>query len=49
MYCTFYCATSFNRQLGGSWAQSTANKHWMFQESPGSIEGKTKNADGTPV
>ena len=42
-------ATSFNRQLGGSWAQSTALGYMMFLDSPGSIEGKTKNANGTPV
>ena len=49
MVNAFRGATSFNRQLGGSWAQSTANKYSMFYNSPGSIEGKTKNAIGTPV
>ena len=45
----FSGATSFNQQLGGSWAQSTADKHAMFYDSPGSIEGKTNDAFGTPV
>ena len=49
MHRCFSGATSFNQQLGGSWAQSTANKSWMFFNSPGSIEGKTKDANGTPV
>ena len=45
---TFNGATSFNRQLGGSWAQSTADKTSVFHNSPGSIEGKTNDANGTP-
>ena len=49
MNFTFYKATSFNQQLGGAWARSTAEKHWMFRHSPGSIEGKTNTADGTPA
>ena len=49
MYRCFFEATSFDQQLGGSWAQSTANKDVMFYKSPGSIEGKTNDAYGTPV
>ena len=45
---TFYDATSFDQQLGGAWARSTAVKYCMFYETPGSIEGKTNSADGTP-
>ena len=42
-------ATSFNQRLGGQWATSTADKHCMFGRGcPGSIEGKTNDADGTP-
>ena len=41
-------ATSFDQQLGGAWARSTARKYWMFRRSPGSIVGKTNDADGTP-
>ena len=42
-------ATSFNQRLGGQWATSTAGKHRMFGFGcPGSIEGKTNDADGTP-
>ena len=42
-------ATSFNQRLGGQWATSTANQTWMFAHGcPGSIEGKTNNAKGTP-
>ena len=41
-------ATSFDQQLGGAWARSTASKTCMFRRSPGSIVGKTNNADGTP-
>ena len=44
----FACATSFDQQLGGAWARSTANKDYMFALSPGSIVGKTNNANGTP-
>ena len=40
-------ATSFDRQLGGAWATSTATKLMMFYKSPGTIAGKTKDADGT--
>ena len=45
---TFYSATSFDRQLGGAWATSTATKTVMFYNSPGTIAGKTKDAEGTP-
>ena len=41
-------ATSFTHQLGGAWSTSTASKFWMFHNCPGSIVGKTNNADGTP-
>ena len=44
---TFNGATSFDRQLGGAWATSTAIKNYMFCNSPGTIAGKTKTADGT--
>ena len=40
---------SFARKLGGSWATSTADKRYMFGGSRGSIEGKTNDAQGTPV
>ena len=43
----FFGATSFDRQLGGAWATSTASKTCMFFKSPGTIAGKTKNAGGT--
>ena len=43
-------ATSFNQRLGGQWATSTAWKLGMFSSGcPGSIEGKTNDANGTPV
>ena len=41
-------ATSFTHQLGGAWSTSTAYKHRMFRNCPGSIAGKTNNAHGTP-
>ena len=42
-------ATSFTHQLGGAWSTSTAVKTWMFNnDCPGSIAGKTNDADGTP-
>ena len=41
-------ATSFTHQLGGAWSTSTANKYGMFFKCPGSIAGKTNNANGTP-
>ena len=40
-------APSFTHQLGGAWSTSTANKFMMFYNCPGSIAGKTKEADGT--
>ena len=43
----FADATSFDRQLGGAWATSTADKYHMFENSPGTIAGKTKLAGGT--
>ena len=41
-------ATSFTHQLGGAWSTSTADKYRMFFNCPGSMAGKTNNADGTP-
>ena len=48
MNSMFIRATSFDRQLGGAWATSTAEKDCMFYNSPGTIAGKTKDVDGTP-
>ena len=42
-----FSRTSFDRQLGGAWATSTATKFSMFANSPGTIAGKTKNVFGT--
>ena len=42
-----YGATSFTHQLGGAWSTSTAYKDSMFGNCPGSIAGKTNNANGT--
>ena len=47
MSMMFRHATSFTHQLGGAWATSTANKGWMFNNSPGTIAGKVKDAHGT--
>ena len=47
MVGTFASATSFDRQLDGAWATSTAEKPQMFYDSPGTIVGKTKDANGT--
>ena len=47
MIGTFYDATSFDSQLGGAWATSTADKSYMFENSPGTIAGKVKDAYGT--
>ena len=41
-------ATSLTHQLGGAWSTSTADRYRMFHNCPGSIAGKTNNADGTP-
>ena len=43
----FFGATSFDRQLGRAWSTSTAEKTQMFENSPGTIAGKTKLANGT--
>ena len=43
----FEFATSFGHRLGGAWSTSTASKDSMFFNSPGTIAGKTKTADGT--
>ena len=43
----FEGATSFTHQLGGAWSTSTANKYAMFYNSPGTIAGKVKHANGT--
>ena len=40
----FHGATSFNRQLDGAWSTSTADKTYMFLNSPGTIAGRTKCA-----
>ena len=48
MRSIFNNATSFDRQLGGAWATSTANRDFMFYKSHGSIAGKTNDTDGTP-
>ena len=42
-------ATSFDRQLDGAWSTSTADKDEMFHNSPGTIAGRAKAADGTIV
>ena len=47
MHMMFAGATSFTHQLGGTWATSTARKDNMFYNSPGTIAGKVKDADGT--
>ena len=47
MSCMFKGTTSFEGQLGGAWATSTAGKLDMFGNSPGTIAGKTKDANGT--
>ena len=44
----FMGATSFTHQLGGAWSTSTAYKTYMFRNCPGSIAGKTNDAEGTP-
>jgi len=49
MIGTFVCATSFDRQLGGAWATSAADKDGMFYKSPGTIAGKMKDVRGTIV
>ena len=41
-------ATSFTHQLDGAWSTSTARKTRMFYDCPGSIAGKTNDANGTP-
>ena len=46
MYRMFSGATSFDRQLGRAWSTSTADKHFMFRNSPGTITGKTKDVHG---
>ena len=43
----FANTTSFDRQLGGAWATSTATKNHMFENSPGTIAGKVKDDEGT--
>ena len=41
-------ATSFTHQLCGAWSTSTADQWHMLKYCPGSIAGKTNDADGTP-
>ena len=43
----FSGATSFTHQLGGAWSTSTIRKSRMFDNSPGTIAGKVKQANGT--
>ena len=46
---TVCAAHSFNQQLGGAWATSTADQDYMFNGCRGgSIVGKTNNGSGTP-
>lgn len=47
MHQMFAGCASFTHQLGGEWTTTAARKKFMFQRSPGSIVGKTKNALGT--
>ena len=47
MYSMFSGATSFDHQLGGAWSTSTAPKRRMLSNSPGTIAGRTKDANGT--
>jgi len=56
MFAMFDGATAFDRQLDGAWATSSASKYRMsgsaskyrmFDNSPGTIAGKTKDAEGT--
>jgi len=47
MSMMFGGATLFTHQLGGAWSSTTAIKRGMFLNSPGSIAGKVKHADGT--
>jgi len=47
MESMFAHTISFDRQLSGAWATSTADKYLMFRNSPGTIAGKTKDAEGT--
>ena len=49
MRCMFDGATSFDRQLSGAWSTSTASKRRMFLNSPGTIAGKAKDANGTII
>ena len=43
MNAMFAYATSFDRQLGGAWATSTAEKHCMFNKSPGGTIARGKD------
>ena len=47
MHYMFSRATSFDRQLDGAWSTSTASKYRMFDNSPGTIAGRTKRDDGS--
>ena len=40
-------AMSFSLELGGLWATSDARKYAMFNGSPGCIQGKRKDTNGT--
>ena len=47
MRSMFQGATSFDRQLDGAWSASAANNGWMFHNSPGTIAGRRKDANGS--
>ena len=51
MEFAFYKATSFEHELGGFWAKVSIACvcDSMFLECPGSIAGRGKSADGTPL
>ena len=47
--CMFWSATSFDRQLSGAWSTKYllgSQQSNMFMNSPGTIAGKTKDANG---
>ena len=46
---TFAGATSFTHQLGQKWVTSNADMQCTFANSPGSIAGRTKAANGSIV
>ena len=44
----FEGCSSFNRRLDGAWSRGAPDRRWMFQDSPGGIEGMVKDEYGTP-